>query len=64
MPNDPWRVPIQDLMLKAAEQRATHYREQAAQLREMANQEADAKLRTDLSDLAAQYDELANSVSR
>jgi hypothetical protein len=51
-------------MRRAAEKRAARYREQAVQLRKMAEYERDANLRADLLDLADEYDELANSVSR
>ena len=64
MPSDPWRVRTHDLMLKAAHQRATHYRQQAAELRHMAEDEFNPELRAGLLDLADKYDQLANSVSR
>jgi hypothetical protein len=63
MASDPWRAPIQDLVLKAAK-RAAHYREQATEFREMAKHEPGAKLRADLLDLADKYDGLAHQVRR
>jgi hypothetical protein len=63
MASDPWRAPIQDLILKASK-RAGHYREQALELRKMADHEPGAKLRADLLDLADKYDGLAHQVGR
>jgi hypothetical protein len=63
MSDDLWRVPLHNLMLNAVHVRAQHYREQAAQLRRMAEDERNPKSRADLVDLADKYDDLANTVS-
>lgn len=62
MSDDLWHMPIQDLILNAAQVRAVHYRQQAIELREMAADEAD-KLRHELLELAGKYDALADSAS-
>jgi hypothetical protein len=49
-------------MRRAAEKRAARYREQAVQLRKMAECERDANLRADLLDLADESHELANRI--
>ena len=64
MADDLWRMPIQELMLNSAQTRAGHYRQQAVELREMAESQIDEKLRRELLDLAAKYAALADSVSR
>jgi hypothetical protein len=50
-------------MLTSAKTRATHYRQQAAELRGMAENQINEDLRRDLLDLATSYDALADSVS-
>jgi hypothetical protein len=49
-------------MLSSAQTRATHYRQQAAKLRGMAENQTDDGVRRDLLDLAVKYNALANSV--
>lgn len=56
------QMPIHHLMLNNARTRATHYRQQAAELRGMAENQSNAKVRRDLLDLATSYDALANRV--
>ena len=56
-------MPMRDLMLTSAKTRATHYRQQAAELRGMAENQINEDLRRDLLDLATSYDALADSVS-
>jgi hypothetical protein len=63
MTEDLWETSVLSLMLRAPNQRATHYREQAKRLREHAEAETNPKLRGDLAYLADQYDGLANSVT-
>ena len=63
MADDLWKFPIRDLMLNNAQIRAAHYRQQAAELREMARRENKGQWRSDLCDMARKYDDLANSVS-
>ena len=63
MSDDLWKMPVRDLMLNSAQERATHYRQQAAELRGMAKNQIDESVKRDLFDLAAKYDALANSVS-
>lgn len=63
MADDLWRLPVQDLILNAAQTRAAHYRAQAAELRKMAEGEGNQTLSSDLLDLAQKYDALADSVS-
>jgi hypothetical protein len=63
MSSDLWNLPIRDLMLNNAQTRATHYRQQAAELRELARQEKEGRLRSDLCAMAKKYDDLANIVS-
>ncbi len=62
MSDDLWRTPMRDLMLKSAQVRAAHYRQQATELRAMAEDETDTA-KSDLLELAAKYDALADSVS-
>ena len=45
------------------ERRATHYREQAEKLRDMAEAEPRGELRDQLIALAAQYDEMAANLA-
>ena len=59
MPDDLWSVPVQEFMRKGAQKRAEHYREQAAQLREIGGREPEGKSRTDILELANKYDYLA-----
>lgn len=55
---------MRDVALDSAQARADHYREEAADLRSMAeSRQANEELRRDLLDLATSYDALANSVS-
>lgn len=63
MSDDLWQVPLRDLMLNNAQTRATHYRQQAVELRRMAGDELKERVRADLLDLATKYDALATSVS-
>jgi hypothetical protein len=63
MPEDLWSGSVLALMQNAAHVRAAHYRAQAAQLRELAEQELSEKVRRDLLDLAGKYDDLAASVT-
>jgi hypothetical protein len=44
--------------------RSAHYRNQAAHIRELSEQEPVGKLRENLLDVARQYDELAASIER
>lgn len=60
--SDEWQMPMRDLILSGARTRATHYRQQAAELRGMATNQIDERVRSDLLDLAVKYDALANSV--
>lgn len=64
MSDEPWQMPMRDLMLTSAQTRATQYRQQAAELRGMAKNQIDEGVRRELLDLAAKYDALANSVSK
>jgi hypothetical protein len=50
------------LAAAAAESRASQYRERARQLYEMAAEETDEKLRSELMLVAAQYNDLANEL--
>lgn len=62
--DDHSQIEMRDLMLNSAQARAAHYRQQAADLRSMAeNRQANKQMRSDLLDLATSYDALANSVS-
>ena len=63
MPEDRRQTPIHNLPLNNAGTRATQYRQQAAELRGMAEKQIGADVRRELLDLAAKYDALANSVS-
>jgi hypothetical protein len=56
------RSAVLEFVATAAHLRAAHYREQAAQLREMAAAEPIGRLRDRLADLASQYDRLAENV--
>lgn len=51
-------------MLNSPQTRATQYRQQAAELRGMAENQIDESVRRELRDLAAKYDALAHSVSK
>ena len=57
--DNPWQMPMRDLMLNSAP-RATHYRQQAA---ELAENQIDESVRCELLDLAVKYDALTNSLS-
>ena len=50
---------ILDFVTNSAHERAAHYREHAAKLREMAEKESAGRLRTNLLSLADQYEGLA-----
>lgn len=50
-------------MLDNAQARAAHYRQQAADLRSMAENQTEESVRGEFLDLAAKYEALANSVS-
>ena len=64
MPSDLQATGIfRSMMASAAGLRALEYRERSLQLFEMAQEEADPKLRGNLQMLAAQYGELADSLS-
>ena len=56
------RSGVLEFVATAAHARAAHYREQAAQLRDMAEAEPIGKLRDRLLDVAAQYDRLAEGL--
>ena len=55
-------VSILDRMTNSALARAAHYREQAAEFRQMAETGDNDKLQQDLLDLAEKYDNLADTV--
>jgi hypothetical protein len=55
-------VSILDRMTNSALARAAHYREQAAEFRQMAETGDGDKLQQDLLDLAEKYDALADTV--
>ena len=57
------RSAVLEFVATAAHHRAAHYRERAAQLREMAVAEPIGRLRDRLVNLAAQYDRLAEGVA-
>ncbi len=57
------RSSVLEFVATAAHARAAHYREQAAQLRDMAEAEPIGKLRDRLLDVAAQYDRLAEGLA-
>jgi hypothetical protein len=63
MPEDLWDGSALALMQKAAPVSAAHYRAEAAQLCELAEQELCDQTRRDWLDLAGKYDELAASVT-
>lgn len=63
MSDVPCQMPIRDLMLNNAQTRAVHHRQQAAELRRMAENQTDESVRGEFLDLAANCDALANSVS-
>ena len=56
------RSGVLEFVATAAHARAAHYREQAAQLRDMAEAEPIGKLRDRLLDVAAQYDRLVEGL--
>src|SRR5207302_11150879 len=56
------RSAVLEFVATAAHARAAHYRDQAAQLRDMAAAEPIGRLRDRLLDLAAQYDRLAEAL--
>lgn len=55
-------VTIFDRMTNSALARAAHYREQAAEFRQMAEDGDNDKLQQDLLDLAEKYETLADTV--
>lgn len=55
-------VSILDRITNAAQARATHYRAQAAEFRQMAENGDNDRLQQDLLELAAKYEALADSV--
>jgi hypothetical protein len=56
------RSGVLEFVATAAHARAAHYRDQAAQLRDMAEAEPVGRLRDRLLDLAAQYDRLTEGL--
>jgi hypothetical protein len=64
MSGDLWQRPMREQMLNSPQTRATQYRQQAAELRGMAENQIDESVRRELRDLAAKYDALAHSVSK
>jgi hypothetical protein len=58
-----WLMPLQELMRNNAKTRASHYRLQAIELREMATTAETSKTGRDLLELADRYDALADAVS-
>ena len=60
MASDLRRAALLELVSNSAAVRAARYREQAAQLRDMADAESLARLRSRLLDLAAHYESLAS----
>jgi hypothetical protein len=55
-------VSMLDRITNAAQARAVHYREQAAEFRQMAENGENDRLQQDLLDLAEKYDALAETV--
>ena len=58
-----WRIPVREFMQNSAQNRAAHYRQQASELRELAESQISERVRGELLDLAGKYEALASLVS-